>query len=145
MIELPLLNACLNSLATFLIIIGLILIKQGKETAHKRIMLSAFACSVLFLASYLWHHYSIGLRVSYAGPNWGSAPYHAMLLAHTIMAASVPFLAIKVILHGLKEERQRHRKWARITTPIWLFVSITGVLIYLILYVWTNSYQLAVQ
>ena len=64
----------------------------------------------------------------------------AMLLAHTILAATVPFLVIKVIRHALKDQRTRHRKWARITAPIWLFVSITGVLIYLTLYVWTDSY-----
>ena len=103
-------------------------------------MMAAFFCSVLFLASYLWYHFSVELRVPYAGPEWGKAPYMAMLLAHTILAATVPFLVIKVIRHALKDQRTRHRKWARITAPIWLFVSITGVLIYLTLYVWTDSY-----
>lgn len=142
--NLPLWNALLNSTATVLILWGLFLIKQGKEEAHKKVMLSAFGCSVVFLISYLWHHYSIGLRVSYAGPEWGAVPYHTMLLAHTLLAAIVPFLVIKVIRHGLKDEREPHKKWGRITAPIWLFVSFTGVLIYLILYVWTDSYQLAI-
>jgi uncharacterized membrane protein YozB (DUF420 family) len=142
--NLPLCNALLNSSATLLIIWGLFLIKQGKEDAHKKVMLSAFACSVVFLICYLWHHYSIGLRVSYAGPTWGSIPYHIMLIIHTVLAATVPFLVIKVIRHGLKDERTLHKKWARITAPIWLFVSVSGVLIYLILYVWTDSFQLAI-
>jgi len=141
--NLPLCNALLNSTATVLIVWGLFLIKQGREESHKKVMLSAFACSVVFLIGYLWHHYSTGLRVPYAGPAWGTFPYHAMLLAHTILAAIVPFLVIKVIRHGLKGERKLHKKWARLTAPIWLFVSFTGVLIYLILYVWTDSYKLS--
>jgi putative membrane protein len=139
----PLLNAVLNTTATILLVAGLILIRQGNEAAHKKAMLSAFFCSVVFLASYIWHHYSVGLRIAYAGPEWGEIPYLTMLLVHTVLAVTVPFLVIKVIRHALKDERSLHKKWARITAPIWLFVSISGVLIYLILYVWTDSYAAA--
>lgn len=141
----PPLNAALNGLAGVLLLIGFSRIKAGQETAHKRFMLAAFGCSVLFLVSYLYYHLHFSIQVKYQGPDWGKAPYLGMLLAHTVLAAAVPFLALRTIFLGFKERRAAHRRIARITFPIWLFVSATGVLIYLVLYVFTDSGALALE
>ena len=142
---LPAVNACLNGLATILLCSGVYAIKKGNEQLHIRLMVSAFACSCVFLVGYLSHHFMTGLTVSYAGPDWGRTPYLIMLLVHTVFAAEVPFLAIHTIRLGLRDDRPAHKKWARRTFPIWLFVSITGVLIYFILYQWTPSWSEALQ
>jgi uncharacterized membrane protein YozB (DUF420 family) len=134
--QLPAVNAALNGLATLLLIAGYVLIKLRNERAHKAVMLSAFATSVLFLVCYLVYHYQIGGGKRYAGPDGLKLPYYAMLISHVILAAAVPVLAVGTIYFGLTDQRLRHRRWARWTLPIWLYVSITGVLIYLVLYVW---------
>lgn len=139
----PALNAVLNGCATTLLVAGLLLIRRRRERAHRNAMLAAFACSILFLASYLWFHLRYGLRVAYAGPDWGRGPYLAMLLAHTLLAAVVPFLALITITLGLKGRRTAHKRFARLTFPAWMFVSVTGVLIYLVLYQWTDSGAIA--
>lgn len=135
----PPINAALNGLAGLLLLLGFGLIRNGKKAAHKRVMLAAFACSVVFLLSYLYYHFNFLIQVDYAGPDWGKTPYLIMLFAHIVLAAMVPFLALRTIFLGLQARWEAHRKIARITFPIWLFVSITGVLIYLILYVFTDS------
>ena len=140
---LPTLNACLNGLAFLLLVTGLIKIKQGQEEAHKKLMIGALVVSTLFLISYVTHHSTVGMTVSYAGADWGKTPYLVMLLVHTVLAAAVPFLAIRTAYLGFQDRRSAHRKWAKVTAPIWLFVSVSGVLIYLILYVWTDSYDQA--
>jgi putative membrane protein len=140
---LPTLNACLNGLAFVLLVTGLIKIKQGQEEAHKKLMIGALIVSTLFLISYVTHHSTVGMTVSYAGAGWGKTPYLVMLLVHTVLAAAVPFLAIRTAYLGFQNRRAAHRKWAKVTAPIWLFVSISGVLIYFILYIWTDSYALA--
>ncbi len=141
----PLLNACLNAIAGSLLIIGFVFIKQGKERAHRRMMISAFTCSVFFLASYLYYHFGSSIVVKYAGADWGATPYYILLGTHTILATIVPILAIIVIRAGLKNNRKFHRKWAKILFPIWVYVSVTGVLIYLILYVFTPSAEIAID
>lgn len=135
----PALNAVLNGSAAALLVVGLTLIRRRRERAHRNAMLAGFGCSILFLVSYLWFHLGYDLRVAYAGPAWGRLPYLAMLLAHTVLAATVPFLAAITIVLGLRERRAAHRRLARVTFPIWMFVSVTGVLIYLVLYQWTGS------
>jgi len=141
----PPINAALNGLAGILLLLGFGLIKSGKKEAHRRVMISAFACSVVFLVSYLYYHLNFSIQVKYAGPDWGKTPYLIMLLMHTVFAAAVPFLAMRTIFLGVKGRWQSHRKIARVTFPIWLFVSITGVLIYLILYVFTKSGDLVLN
>ena len=136
--HLPTLNACLNGIAALLLILGLVLVRQGREAGHKRAMLSAFGCSCLFLISYLYYHAHAG-RVEFTGEGLSRLLYLALLLSHTVLAAAVPALALWTIVLGLRDRRQSHRKWARITFPIWLYVSVTGVLIYLVLYQWTDS------
>jgi uncharacterized membrane protein YozB (DUF420 family) len=141
----PPLNASLNGLAGLLLVLGVWRIKRGDEVGHRRLMLSALACSALFLASYLTYHFGFELTVKYQGPDWGRTPYLALLLSHTVLAALVPFLALRTAWLGYRDDRERHRRLARITFPIWLYVSVTGVLIYLVLYRWTPSGEIALQ
>lgn len=132
---LPHVNASLNALATALLVTGYVFIKQKKERAHKITMIASFAVSVIFLASYLVYHANAGSK-----PFPKSAPpaarifYFSILLPHVILAATVPFLAVATIYFGLRDRRAAHRRLAKWTFPIWLFVSITGVLVYLMLY-----------
>lgn len=142
---LPTLNAILNSLAFACLVRGLWLIRRGNEAGHKKAMFAALACSTLFLISYVTHHATVGLTVKYAGPDSLKTAYLTMLLVHTVLAALVPFLALRTAYLGIKDRRASHKKWARVTAPIWLFVSVSGVLIYFVLYVWTDSYALALE
>jgi uncharacterized membrane protein YozB (DUF420 family) len=127
------LNASLNALATILLVVGFVLIKQGRVDAHRRTMLAAFAVSTIFLISYLIYHYLVG-SVKFTAEGLPRTIYLSILLSHVILAVFVPFLAIWTIWLGLKDRRVEHRKWAKITFPIWLYVSITGVVIYVMLY-----------
>ena len=126
-------NAALNATATVLLIVGYRLIKARRETAHKWVMLSAFGVSVAFLACYLAYHFQVG-SVPFRGSGWIRPAYFAMLISHVLLAAAVPVLAGITIWRGLRNDRARHVRIARWTYPIWLYVSITGVLIYLLLY-----------
>lgn len=133
--QLPHVNAFLNALAAVLLVVGVGLIKRGHETAHKRVMLGCFGVSVIFLISYLIYHAQAGSKrfPDYPPPAIRML-YLSILLTHTILAASVPFLALLTIYHGLRDHRRQHRKIARWTFPIWLYVSVTGVIVYLMLY-----------
>jgi uncharacterized membrane protein YozB (DUF420 family) len=132
--SLPAVNASLNALATVLLVLGYVLIKQGRETAHKRTMLSAFATSVVFLACYLAYHFQTEAVTKFRGGPPVSYVYYTILITHIILAAAVPVLAGLTIWWGYTDQRLRHVRLARWTFPIWLYVSITGVIIYLMLY-----------
>ncbi|MBX7168434.1 MAG: DUF420 domain-containing protein [Pirellulales bacterium] len=137
--RLPALNAALNATSGVLLVVGLLLIKAGRERAHRNMMLTAFAVSVVFLASYLTYHQMLknhtGLHgVPFKGPSPVREAYYALLISHVLLAAAVPVLALRTIYLGLKDRRDAHRRWARWTMPIWLYVSVTGVVIYLMLY-----------
>jgi uncharacterized membrane protein YozB (DUF420 family) len=132
---LPHLNASLNALATVLLVVGYVHIKNGRERAHTRSMLFAFAVSVLFLISYVTYHAIAGSRrFPTSAPVAIRYAYFTILVTHIVLAAAVPFLAIVTIVTGLKDLRRTHRRWAKITFPIWLYVSVTGVIVYLMLY-----------
>lgn len=136
--DLPGINATLNGIATILLVIGFYLIRRGRWKAHRNVMLAAFGMSVLFLISYLTYHY---LRGGLTTPFGGEGAvligvYRFILFSHIILAALVPFLAIITLSRGLRNRVTAHRKIARWTLPIWLYVSITGVVVYLMLYVW---------
>jgi putative membrane protein len=131
--QLPAVNASLNALAAVLLVLGWVQIKQGKELAHRNTMLAAFGVSVVFLLCYLVYHYQVG-SVRFTGPPTVRAIYLAILASHIVLAAAVPVLAVITIYLGLKDRRQRHRQFARWTFPIWLYVSVTGVVIYVMLY-----------
>jgi len=131
--NLPTLNAFLNALSAGLLIRGYLLIRQGKREAHRQSMLMAFTTSVMFLVSYLVYHYSVG-SVAFQGQGTIRTVYFTILLTHTILAAAVAPMAIIVLRRALRNDFARHRALARITLPIWLYVSVTGVVIYLMLY-----------
>ena len=134
---LPHVNASLNALATVLLVLGYVLIKRRQERAHMWVMLSCFGVSVLFLACYLTYH-ALLQGVSKPFPSYPPPAirigYYAILISHIILAAAVPFLALATIYAGLANRRVAHVRLARWTFPIWLYVSITGVIIYLALY-----------
>jgi uncharacterized membrane protein YozB (DUF420 family) len=134
---LPHINASLNALAAVLLIAGYVLIKQRRELAHKWLMLACFGVSVVFLTSYLMYHFNIpggSKRFPSYPPDVVRYGYYGLLLSHVVLAAAVPFLAITTIWLGLADRRKAHRKLAWWTFPIWLYVSITGVVVYLLLY-----------
>jgi uncharacterized membrane protein YozB (DUF420 family) len=130
---LPTINASLNATATILLVVGYWLIKRRQETAHRWVMLVAFGVSMLFLTCYLIYHAHVG-HVRFEGPESIRSAYYAMLLSHVVLAACVPVLAGRTIYLGLYDRREAHRRWANWTFPIWLYVSITGVVIYFMLY-----------
>lgn len=147
------LNAALNGTAAVLLVVGYVLIKQRREVAHKRVMLAAFAVSALFLVSYLIYHYQVG-SVKFTHPGPARYVYYPILLSHVLLAFAVVPLALITIYHGLKSfgwrlpreiaaddvstylmrYRVRHRRIALWTFPIWLYVSVTGVIVYVMLY-----------
>ena len=138
---LPTVNALLNSLATTLLVAGFVLIKKNKRDAHRNVMLTAFGTSVVFLGCYLVYHFALHHYTGTHGKAFretGAARvvYLAILISHVVLAAVVPVLAIITIVRGLNADWERHRKIAKITFPIWLYVSVTGVVIYLMLYHW---------
>ena len=134
---LPHVNASLNALATVLLVAGFILIKRRQEAAHKWTMLACFGVSVVFLACYLTYHVQLeGVTKkfpSYPPPAMRFA-YYAILISHILLAATVPFLALATIITGLRDARTWHRRLAKWTFPIWLYVSVTGVIVYWLLY-----------
>jgi protein SCO1/2/putative membrane protein len=139
--KLPAINAGLNALATVLLAAGFVLIRQRRITAHRNVMLTAFAVSIVFLACYLVYHDALRRDTGLPGkpfPGTGASliVYRTILVTHVILAAAVPFLASVTIYRGLKADWTRHRKIAKITFPIWMYVSVTGVIIYLMLYHW---------
>jgi putative membrane protein len=130
---LPTVNASLNAIAAICLIVGYVFIRQGRIEAHKRAMISAVAFGVLFLISYLYYHFQVG-SVKFQGEGTIRKVYFAVLLSHTVLAATVPFLAVTTLRRALKERFPQHKKIARWTLPIWLYVAITGVVVYLMLY-----------
>ena len=130
---LPAINATLNSVSAFLLLCGYACIRRHKINAHKICMVSALTSSVLFLTSYLIYHSQVG-SVEFTGQGWVRPVYFSILISHTILAASVVPLALVTLVRALREKFDRHRKIARWTLPIWLYVSVTGVVIYRMLY-----------
>ena len=130
---LPAVNASLNTLATLLLIAGYLLIRQGRKEAHRIVMLCALACSVLFLISYLIYHAEVG-SVRFQGQGAVRTIYFTILITHTVLAAAVPFLAGRTLFLAFRERFAEHRRLAKVTLPIWLYVSVTGVVIYIMLY-----------
>ncbi|HEU4345883.1 MAG TPA: DUF420 domain-containing protein [Candidatus Binatia bacterium] len=131
--ELPTLNAALNSLSAMFLILGYVFIRSKKIGAHRACMLAAVATSTLFLISYLIYHYQVG-SVPFKGEGSIRTVYFTVLLTHTILAVAVVPLALVTLSRALKERFDAHRRIARWTFPVWLYVSITGVIVYLMLY-----------
>lgn len=133
--SLPLFNAIFNSLSTICLILGYYSIKKKQEETHKRFMVSAFVFSSIFLAGYLTYHYHHGSK-PFPDLGWIKTVYLAILIPHILLAAIMVPLILITFYHAFKDNREKHRKMARITFPIWMYVSITGVVIYLMLYQW---------
>lgn len=131
--DLPTLNAALNATSAVLLLLGWVLILRRKIDAHRRAMLSAFGCSIVFLVSYLVYHFQVG-SVKFQGTGAVRTVYFAILLTHTVLAAAVPFLAVVTLSRALARRFDRHKRIARWTLPIWLYVSVTGVVVYWMLY-----------
>lgn len=134
----PHINASLNALATVLLVVGWALIKGRREQAHRAVMLACFAVSCVFLGCYLYYHIAIRGGASTPFPQYPPAGvryfYYFVLLTHIVLAAAVPVLALLAIWFGWKDQRARHRRIGRIAWPIWLYVSVTGVIVYAMLY-----------
>jgi uncharacterized membrane protein YozB (DUF420 family) len=131
--DLPHLNAALNALCTVLLTTGWFLVKSGRIQAHRRCMISAFITSAVFLTSYVTYHAQAGSK-PFPGTGIMRTIYFSILIPHVLLAAAVLPLAIVTLRRGLRRDDARHRRIARITLPIWLFVSVTGVVVYLLLY-----------
>ena len=135
--SLPTLNACLNGTATILLTAGFIFIKNGREKSHRACMVSAFAVSVIFLFFYVLHKWLVqGVHTPFGGEGTWRSIYYTMLVTHIILAILIVPLVLTTLSLAIRGKRDRHKSWARWTFPIWYYVSVTGVLIYLFLYVW---------
>lgn len=131
--QLPTLNAILNGIAATILVLGWRAIRAGDTERHRKLMTAATAISVAFLASYLTYHSQHG-STPFAGTGWARRLYFGILLPHTVLAAVNVPLVITTITFAARGNLIRHRQWARWTLPIWMFVSVTGVIIYLMLY-----------
>jgi len=132
-LSIPALNASLNASSAVLLTAGYIFIRRRNVRAHHWSMIGAFALSILFLAGYLYFHFTHGL-IRYRGTGWLRVTYFSILVPHTILAATVPVLAIITLVHAFRGHFIHHRRIALWTLPIWLFVSVTGVIVYFMLF-----------
>ena len=133
--DLPTLNASLNSVSTVLLLLGYIAIKRGNRELHKKLMVSALVVSAAFLTSYLIYHYHVPSK-KFPDLGWIKTVYLVILIPHIILAAAMVPMILKTFWHAFREEWDKHKKIAKITFPIWMYVSITGVIVYLMLYQW---------
>lgn len=127
-------NATLNLVAAILLGAGFYFIRQGRVTAHRRCMVSAFVVSVAFLVCYLLYHYQVG-DVRFSGHGLIRPTYFTILISHILLAFTVPPLAIITLARALRGNFKAHRRIARFTWPIWMYVSVTGVVVYLLVYI----------
>lgn len=131
--SLPTVNAILNTISLMLLTVGYILIRRGEREAHKKAMLSAVGTSALFLTSYLIYHYHVG-SVKFSGEGLVRTLYFAILIPHIILAAAMVPAILVVLKRGLKGEFVEHKRLAKPTLGVWMYVSVTGVVVYLMLY-----------
>jgi len=129
----PALNASLNGASAVLILVGRAFIARNQVARHRACMIAAVITSSLFLAGYLYYHAHVG-SVRFPGQGFARALYFVILISHTILAATVPPLVLTTLVFALREKFDRHRRLARWTYPIWLYVSVTGVVVYIMLY-----------
>ncbi len=131
--DLPTLNAALNATSAALLVSGFLFIRRKRVASHRACMIAAFVCSTIFLLSYVYYHARVG-SVKFTGQGWVRGVYFTILVSHVGLAAAVVPLALLTLFRAARGEFDRHRRIARITLPIWLYVSVTGVLVYLMLY-----------
>lgn len=133
--ELPSLNAALNTVAGILLMTGFVAIKKGHKELHKKLMVSALVVSAAFLTSYLIYHYHVPSK-KFPDLGWIKTVYLFILIPHIILAALMVPMILKTFWHAFRQEWDKHKKIARITFPIWMYVSVTGVIVYFMLYHW---------
>jgi len=131
--DLPTVNAILNTASALFLLLGWILIRQGRREGHRRAMLGALTCSALFLASYLVYHFQVG-SVRFTGQGAIRAAYFVLLLSHTVLAVVIVPLVLLTVARALKGRFEAHRRIARVTLPLWGWVSVSGVAVYWMLY-----------
>lgn len=134
----PAINATLNATSGVLIVIGRVLIAKKLVAPHRRVMVAAVGTSALFLCSYLYYHFVVaaGVVTRFQGQGWARTLYFATLLTHTVLAVVVVPMVLVTLSRGLQSKFDKHRRIARWTFPVWLYVSVTGVLVYFMLYRW---------
>lgn len=131
--DLPALNASLNATSFVLLTTGWFLIKSGRRQAHKWCMIAALAVSAMFLTSYVIYHLNVG-SVPFQGTGWIRTVYFAVLIPHIILAAAIVPMVLVTVSRALSSRFDKHKKIARVTVPLWLYVSVTGVVVYWMLY-----------
>lgn len=131
--DLPAVNAGLNTLSTLFLTAGYIFIRRQRQAAHRNCMIGAVISSALFLTCYLIYHYNAG-RTTFRDPAWFRPIYLGILLTHTILAVVIVPMVLVTLYHAARRQFERHKKISRWTWPIWMYVSVTGVLIYFLLY-----------
>ena len=136
--DLPSVNATLNGISTLLIITGWIMIRSERKRAHALCMLGAILTSALFLGCYLYYHFHVG-HVAFTHTGWPRALYFLILFTHLPLALAVVPLIALTVTPALQQRFDAHKRIARWTLPVWLYVSVTGVLVYLMLYIWFPS------
>jgi uncharacterized membrane protein YozB (DUF420 family) len=134
----PTLNAMLNATSAIFLLTGYLFIRRKNVNAHRLCMLAAVTASVLFLICYLIYHYNVG-STKFQGPDWARTVYFIILIPHTILAAAMVPFVILTLVRALRNQFDKHRRIARWTFPVWLFVSVTGVIVYFMLYHWFPS------
>jgi putative membrane protein len=135
--DLPAVNASLNALATVFLTLGFIFIKRGQKIAHRNCMIAAVVTSAIFLFFYVLHKILVrGVHTPFGGEGFIRTAYYVMLISHILLAMAIVPLVLITLNRGLKERWEHHKKIARWTWPIWMYVSVTGVLVYLMLYQW---------
>lgn len=132
--QLPTLNALLNLCAAVYLVGGRIAIARRRIGQHRALMVAAVVCSALFLTSYLVYHFSTHVVTPFAGTGVWRPIYYGLLISHSVFAAAVPILVVVTLWQAVRKRFEQHRAFARWTFPIWLYVSVTGVLVYLMLY-----------
>ena len=135
--DIPALNATLNAIATVLITAGVLLIKFGRQEAHRKVMTAAMVVSALFLIGYVTHKILIrGVHTPFGGTGLIAKIYYTMLISHIVLAISIAYLVPRTFLFAIRGNFVRHQQWAKFTFPVWYYVSVTGVLVYFFLYQW---------
>jgi len=129
----PVIDASLNGTSAVLLLIGRSFIKHGRMAAHRAVMIAALVSSSIFLTSYLYYHWHVG-SVHFQGQGWSRPVYFSILISHTILAAAIVPMIIITLSRALRERFDRHRAIARWTYPLWMYVSVTGVIVYFMLY-----------
>ncbi len=132
--DLPAVNASLNGITTVFLLLGFYFIKRENKVAHRKCMIAALVTSILFLTCYLTYHFNVVAVTRFMKPQWFRPYYLALLLSHTVLAVVIVPMVITTFMHAFKGNFEKHKRIARWTWPLWIYVSFTGVLIYLLLY-----------